>query len=314
VSPCTATHSLKETAKGETFKMSNIVKELLTRLEMLEPFGPNVVSVEGDAWRKHIRITVPPFGEAVNKLVWEETFRQTNMLASSWANSGSGDLKRDIYSLTVNIMSCVGFGKPAEWTDDMNATPAGHSITLVSAIMGVVTNLAPLLLLPKWVLKHSSLSHVYEAYVEFEKYMNEYLNEEKQKIAMNQNYESNVKGNLLTAVLKSSTSGMTEKDPGKPSEKLSFTDEEVRGNVFMFLLAGMLLDPSFHQPLRINRQKLKATTRRQTLCYSLQSFSLSIKIFKTKLFKKSTACTKRPQKKAEPNYHSSTTFQNFDIS
>jgi cytochrome P450 len=220
---------------------------------MLEPFGPNVVSVEGDAWRKHIRITVPPFGEAVNKLVWEETFRQANMLTSSWAYSGSGDLKRDIYSLTVNIMSCVGFGKPAEWTDDMNATPAGHSITLVSAIMGVVTNLAPLLLLPKWVLKHSSLNYIYEAYVEFEKYMNEYLNEEKQKIAMNQNYESKVKGNLLTAVLKSSTSGMMEKDPGKPSEKLSFTDEEVRGNVFMFLLAGML-NPSFHLPLRTNRQ------------------------------------------------------------
>ena len=208
---------------------------------MLEPFGPNVVSVEGDAWRKHIRITVPPFGEAVNKLVWEETFRQAHMLASSWAQSGSGDLKRDIYSLTVNVMSCVGFGKPAEWTDDTKSTPVGHSITLVSAIMGVVTNLAPLLLLPKWALKHIGLTHVYEAYVEFEKYMNEYLYEEKQRIAENKGYESNVKGNLLTAVLKTSASEMTGKTSGTSLEKLSFTDEEVKGNVFMFLLAGMSL-------------------------------------------------------------------------
>ncbi|KAK4983975.1 hypothetical protein LTR50_006885 [Elasticomyces elasticus] len=207
------------------------------KMKMLEPFGPNVVSTEGDLWRFHLRITLPPFGEVVNRLVWSETFRQTDLLASSWASVGSGSLKTDIYSLTVNVMSCVGFGKQAEWTDDANAVPAGHELTLVSSIFGVVNHLPHILLLPKTALKHSPWKFAYKAYVEFKKYMHEFLAEEKAKMTSDSMYESKVKGNVLTAVLKSNASNKKENIVG-PEGRTSLTDDEILGNVFMFLLAG----------------------------------------------------------------------------
>ncbi|KAF2753073.1 cytochrome P450 [Pseudovirgaria hyperparasitica] len=209
------------------------------KMKMLEPFGPNVVSTEGDIWRFHIRITLPPFGEAVNRLVWDETMRQTHMLITSWAEHGSRSLKSDIYLLTVNVMSCVAFGQQAEWTDDANAIPAGHSLTLVKAIYGVVMNLPLILLIPKLILRYGPWKHVYEAYSEYEKYMNELLEEEKRRMNNGQRDDGLAKGNLLTAVLKENDSSGREKQIMKgPGGRLSLTDEEIKGNVFIFLLAG----------------------------------------------------------------------------
>lgn len=84
------------------------------RTEMLEPFGPNVVSTDGDLWRFHIRITLPPLGEAVNKLVWSETTRQADFLAEAWASLGSSNLKNDVYSLTTKRHVLCWIWSPSE--------------------------------------------------------------------------------------------------------------------------------------------------------------------------------------------------------
>lgn len=207
---------------------------------MLEPFGPNVVSSEGDLWRFHVRITLPPFGDTVNRLVWSETFRQTSLLCLAWAAKGSRDLKVDIYSLTVNVMSCVGFGQQAEWTSE-NAPPIGHSMSLVDAVYGVVAYLPHILLLPKWVLVRSPWKKAYQSYVEYGNYMGEFLSVEKAKIAKDSSYEGRMKGNLLTAILKSNQSNHSEKSGSRASYRgrTALTDEEVSGNTFIFLLAGI---------------------------------------------------------------------------
>lgn len=206
---------------------------------MLEPFGPNVVSTDGDLWRFHVRITVPPFGDALNSLVWSETSRQTNMLASSWASAGSGDLKTDIYTLTVNVMSCAGFGQQADWTNDASVIPMGHNMTLVSSIYGVVTYLPHILLLPKWLLRRSPWKIAYNAYVEFDKYMRGFLAVEKAALLNAVPTSSSAKGNLLTAILKSNLSNGSEKKAAY-NNRTSLTDEEITGNTFIFLLAGKL--------------------------------------------------------------------------
>ncbi|KAL2829471.1 cytochrome P450 [Aspergillus cavernicola] len=211
------------------------------KMKMLEPFGPNVVSTDGDIWRAHIRVTLPSFGEGVHRLVWSETMRQSQMLTSAWLAHDSRELKTDIYNLTCNVMSCVAFGQPAEWTAEANAKSQNHRLSLVQAIMGVVNNLGAILLLPPWLLQWTRES-VYTAYSEFEQYMNELLNKEQKRMTSHPDSEGGVaKGNLLTAVLKSNAeapAGDNEPLPSRSKAGFHLTDEEVKGNVFIFLLAG----------------------------------------------------------------------------
>lgn len=206
-------------------------------LEMLEPFGPNIVSVEGDLWRLHQKITVPSLGEAVNKLVWRETLRQTESLVSAWVSTVSSSLKNDIYSLTLNTMTCAAFGQQAEWSDTGNIIPPGHKISLTNAVYGLVMHLPHILLLPKVLLKLFFKDTAYQSYVEYDKYIGDFHKREKERLERDSAYESKVKGNLLTAILKSN---QTEQKEVSLKGKTTLSDDEILGNTFIFLLAGKL--------------------------------------------------------------------------
>lgn len=202
---------------------------------MLEPFGPNVVSTEGDLWRLHQRITVPSLGEGVNKLVWTETFRQTEMMVSPWVSAVSSSLKTDIYSLTINVMSGAAFGQRAEWSETGNIIPPGHKMSLVAAVYGLVMHLPHILLLPKGLLKLFFPDTAYRSYVEYDKYISEFHQKEKARLERDSNYESSLKGNLLTAILKSN---LTDQKDTSVKGRTTLTDKEILGNSFIFLLAG----------------------------------------------------------------------------
>jgi cytochrome P450 len=194
---------------------------------MLEPFGPSVVSVDGERWKFHLGITLPPFmQDNVLGMVWDETCRQVNVMATTWVRAGAeASLKQNIYSLTMNTMSLVGFGKQNDWTD---GNPEGHALSLVDAIYGVVIHLPHILLLPKWVLKQA-VPKAYLGYVELESYMAELLGQEKTRLQNSSEDKEAARETLLTAVLRS--------NKRKP-EGGTLTDTEIKGNIFMFLLAG----------------------------------------------------------------------------
>ena len=188
----------------------------------------------------HIRITLPPFaGDAANQLVWSETRRQTSFLMDSWSQKkGSAALKSEIYLLGVNVMSCAGFGQQFDWTDDKKAIPPGHSLTLIDAIFRVIMFLPHILLLPKWLLRRSPWKDGYQAFVEFEGYTREFIQAEKSRIAVNSEYENKMKGNLLTALLKTNAGEAKGSSAVPGVNRTTLTDEEVTGNMFMFLMAG----------------------------------------------------------------------------
>ena len=198
--------------------------------EMLEPFGPNVVSVDGDRWKFHVGITLPPFtADNVRRLVWDETGRQVDVMAASWSRAGAeASMKHNIYSLTLNTMSLVGFGKQSEWVDGRDAVSEGHNLSLVDSIYRVVMHLPHIMLLPKWVMKHLA-QEAYTGYTELEVYMEELLEQEKSRLLSGRAAKEDARQTLLTAVLRTNT-----RKPGGAT----LTDVEVKGNIFMFLLAG----------------------------------------------------------------------------
>lgn len=208
---------------------------------MIEPYGPNVVTSEGELWRFHVRVTSPPFGEANNRLVWNETFRQTGFLVQAWAQSGSRNLKEEIYLLTLNVISAAGFGKQLSWEGSDTQTPQGHSMSFLESLTSVVNHIAHILLLPKWFLRCSPWKKAAYAFTEFENYMRELITAEKENLFHDAGYDSKTKGNLLTAVLKASAIEGAGAVSEKGTKKTYFSDDEVLGNAFMFILAGVLI-------------------------------------------------------------------------
>ena len=89
--------------------------------EMLQIFGNNVITVEGQDWRRHRKITSPPFSEANNVVVWKETLSQTEAMINGWFPSDkerSKTLRKlavDAMRLTLHIISKAGFGKTLTW-------------------------------------------------------------------------------------------------------------------------------------------------------------------------------------------------------
>ncbi|KAK4233885.1 cytochrome P450 [Achaetomium macrosporum] len=207
------------------------------KMKILEPFGPNVVSVEGDLWKFHLGITLPPLAaEAVARLVWEETARQVDMMVATWRPEDS--MKERIYALTMNTMSLAGFGHQAEWGegDRPDRVPPGHEYSLVSALTHVVSHLPHILLLPRWVLRWSPWPVAYRAANELDQYIDEMLAEEREKLERGDAGEA-YRENLLTAVLRSNIAAEKSKDAAAIG-RTALTHEEIKGNVFIFLVAG----------------------------------------------------------------------------
>ncbi|KGO48199.1 Cytochrome P450 [Penicillium expansum] len=224
---------------------------------MLEPFGPNVVSTDGDLWKFHLRVTVPPLqGDVVHRTVWTETLHRSEILATRWIGAAAGkaapSLRDGVYDLTVNVMSVAGFEKQyhqqletgkKEKEDSTYFPPLGHHrLSLVESLFRVVTNLPIFVLFPAWLVRFCAHT-VYTAYSELNQYMDELLAQEKADIRARQgtNNTTRAKGNLLTAVVESNNQQPGLKTSGPvsgPGGRTQLTDVEVKGNVFMFLLAG----------------------------------------------------------------------------
>ena len=204
---------------------------------MLEPFGPNVATAEGDLWRFHNRRTAPPFGEANNSLVWTETIRQTRFLIKEWAQSGPKDLTTDIYHMTLNIIAGAGFGEKLDWDDHI--VVEGHDLSFLQAMSGVVNYMVHILLLPKWLLRISPWRIAASAHMEFERYVRNLITVEKERIRDYGSFQGRSKGNLLTAILQASDDeAKSEGHLARGEKKTYFSDDEVLGNAFIFLLAG----------------------------------------------------------------------------
>lgn len=209
--------------------------------EVLEPYGPNVATTEGKAYNFHVRITAPPFndGSGANDLVWNEASDQARALMESWSQENTTrDLSLDINRLTLAVIAYTGFGKrldfKAEVSDHRNKIPTGYKMSLHHALHLVTTFMVRILLIPKWILNMTSMKEIAVAHGELEKYMREMIRTETANLSKDSAYESaEAKGNLLTSVLRASA--FEAKAAGR---KQAFSEDEVLGNLFLYLLAG----------------------------------------------------------------------------
>ncbi|KAI1267672.1 putative cytochrome P450 oxidoreductase [Xylariaceae sp. FL1019] len=211
------------------------------KYKVLEPYGPNVATTEGKAYNFHVRITAPPFndGSGANDLVWNEASDQARSLMESWSHKHTTrDLSLDINRLTLAVIAYTGFGKKldfkAEVSDLHSKIPPGYNMSLHHALHLVTTFMVKILLIPRWLMRMTPMREIAVAHGELEKYMREMIRMETASLSKDSDYESaDAKGNLLTSVLRASA--LEAKAAGR---KQAFSEDEVLGNLFLYLLAG----------------------------------------------------------------------------
>ncbi|KAK6006781.1 hypothetical protein QM012_005789 [Aureobasidium pullulans] len=210
----------------------------------IDVFGKNVISTEGSIWRHHRKVTSPPFTEKNNHLVWKESLHQGQGLIASFLDK---DTEKDIAAatmqLSLHVISLAGFGRRLLWPHEelkesgkAAAVPEGHTMTYRDALSTLLDNIISVLLLPRWFLKISPFKQnkiAYESFTEWGKYMQEMYQDKKAEVRAGEKREGmDLMGALVSA------SGITAKqDPEKADGQL-FTDSEILGNAFVFIIAG----------------------------------------------------------------------------
>lgn len=198
-------------------------------------YGQNVSSTNGEAWKRHRKITGSAFNERTMEHVWDEAVSRTSMLHldNSAANSFSLAKVRSTFDvLAMQILTVVGFGQETELTD----VPPGHKLSLMDSLGFIMKNVmltvlfnslkTPDAMLPK-LLRQLKLS-----VREFRIYMEESVLRHLQTARTKHEGAGGRPTSLLESIIRANEVG---KDEGK---KLWLTDSELYGNIFVFNLAG----------------------------------------------------------------------------
>ena len=187
--------------------------------------------VEGDVWARHKKLTSPAFNEKCSRLVWQESLKQANgMLQKSVAagTSGSNSLGIDVQTIAMHVLARVGFGNENDFGEGVSKVDPGYTLPFRDTISLILRSTIWILILGKKKLRSSIMPQSFQkvglAIEEYDRYAESLL--EKERKASSQN-------NLMSALVKASDS---EKDSGRHSQTL--TDEEILGNVFLFIIAG----------------------------------------------------------------------------
>ncbi|KAH8429078.1 cytochrome P450 [Aspergillus melleus] len=226
--------------------------------DLLELYGPNIVTVEGKEWQHHRRHTATTFNEKNNALVWKEAIHQTTQMIEHWQETSPTATETDFLvertredglKLTLNILSRAGFGVPIPFKPvqqgqdsdpedifkDSSTPPAGFDYTFSAAIayvsIKIITVILAYKMIPRRLPRQLVPSFVREklaAYRDLDAYLHKLVAKSK---AVVQHADENA-GNLVHGMLLSQMRGDQEGgDKG-------LTDLEIMGNMFIFAIAG----------------------------------------------------------------------------
>ncbi|KAE9391411.1 cytochrome P450 [Gymnopus androsaceus JB14] len=217
-----------------------VIKEITTarsrfpkpveRYEVLSILGGNIVASEGEEWKRYRKVAAPAFNDRNNKLIWDETLKiMLDLFDNVWGDQESIVIDHAI-SITVPIalfvLSAAAFGQRISWKDDSSSgIPPNHRMTFKEAIHEASLGCFTKIIVPGWAMglnEHTRTVRL--AFDELESGLQSYVHE---MISARRNSEKKEERyDLLSSLLDASSD-----DP-------TFTDRDLTGNIFIFLLAG----------------------------------------------------------------------------
>ncbi|KAF2640190.1 cytochrome P450, partial [Massarina eburnea CBS 473.64] len=206
--------------------------------EKLNFYGRNVNTVNGKEWDRHRKLTAPCFNERVSGFVWEEAVRQSRAMLTKWIAAPKGKVAGmvdDTRIVALHILDAAGFGVKHDFFGGARNPAPGHKLSHRDSLMMLLKNLITAVVMAdhmktleiiEWVLS-KRLRDVMLAFKEFRMYMDEAVAEERRLGA--------TKPNLISTMVRTADA---EAEGAGGKAAVEFTDTEIKGNMFIFNLAG----------------------------------------------------------------------------
>ena len=94
--------------------------------EIVDFFGSNILTTEGETWKRHRKVMAPTFSERSNGMVWRESLRQVEGMLRFWMkldrhyeegskDFGVKDVAKATALMTLHVISGAGFGVRQVW-------------------------------------------------------------------------------------------------------------------------------------------------------------------------------------------------------
>ncbi|KAI0279053.1 cytochrome P450 [Russula aff. rugulosa BPL654] len=198
------------------------------RYRVISVFGPNIVASEGEEWKKYRKIAAPAFSEKNNKLVWDETIHiMMDLFDNVWGDRSEVVVDHCVdvtLPIALFVISVAGFGRRVTWTSD-TVVPPGHQMTFKDALHILSTNLVLKIVVPDWAINLTKQTRkVGLAFTELKKYMLEMVEARRDVDKVEERYDL--------------FSGLLDATQDETGGKAALSDDELMGNMFIFLLAG----------------------------------------------------------------------------
>ncbi|KUJ12797.1 cytochrome P450 monooxygenase-like protein [Mollisia scopiformis] len=228
--------------------------------KIVDLFGRSILTQEGQEWKRHRKIVGPSFSEKSNRMVFEESLRQTEGMMGLWASqqkASKGELKVgntavDAATLSLHVICAAGFGVPQLWPQEGeekllgNGVPGfseheakgSHTLTFKDSINQLLKKLMWYVLIPPSLLKISPFKvhqTAYTAYSECMAYFHELLDIKKKQMYLGESDKGTM--DLLGPMIKANEESTTS-STSKTQQAPTLSTAEILGNCFIFLFAG----------------------------------------------------------------------------
>ncbi|KAI1736050.1 cytochrome P450 [Xylaria scruposa] len=208
--------------------------------ELLNIFGPNLSTVEGDQWKKQRKITASCFNESTNDVVWTESLSLAVDMLRYWLSKTSVKTTADdVRTLSLHVLSKAGFGKSYPFQGHgTSATTSSPAASYKESLKEVLDNCVLIMALGTKFLSKPWLPHklrrVHEACVAFQRHMTA-VYEEKRAFAHGNSSDRNLLSSLIRA-----SNEEAKFSNNHPDTRVSagLTESEIYGNMFVFNFAG----------------------------------------------------------------------------
>ncbi|KAK4097301.1 cytochrome P450 [Parathielavia hyrcaniae] len=203
--------------------------------EMLNVFGKNLSTVEGQQWKTQRKIIATCFSEQNNEVVWSESLSLACDMLDYWSRQPSVTTSaEDLRTLTLHVLSGAGFGKFYRFEGHTERSDSSVSASYKSSLQIILENCVLILALGPsflskarpWLPSTWKLAKLADTCAAFQQYMTDQYEEEK-RATLTQERMGGAKKTLMSSLISASQ-----------AENTGLSESEIYGNMFMLNFAG----------------------------------------------------------------------------